>query len=119
MNGPIDPRPGWIRQRTYELQGTGLSYDAAGDQAEADERDRQQCHRCDCDGLLSERAARALVDFNNRKILCRRRFGDSRGDGSGWGVRAQPPLLARSLVGDLEGGDVVLAHGVRAVGVVG
>jgi hypothetical protein len=33
--------------------------------------------------LLSERAARALVDFNNRKILCRRRFGDSRGDGIG------------------------------------
>jgi hypothetical protein len=27
-NTPYDPRPGWVRQRTYELQQTGLSYDA-------------------------------------------------------------------------------------------
>jgi hypothetical protein len=40
MSGPVDPRPGWIRQRTYELQGTGLSYDAARDQAEAEADDK-------------------------------------------------------------------------------
>lgn len=33
---PVDPRPGWVRQRTYELQQTGLSYDAARRQADAE-----------------------------------------------------------------------------------
>jgi hypothetical protein len=40
MSGPVDPRPGWVRQRTYELQGTGLSYDAARDQAETEADDK-------------------------------------------------------------------------------
>jgi hypothetical protein len=30
----VDPRPGWIRQRTFELQQTGMKYDAAHEQAE-------------------------------------------------------------------------------------
>jgi hypothetical protein len=33
---PLDPRPGWIRERTYVLHKSGLSYDAAREQAEAD-----------------------------------------------------------------------------------
>lgn len=36
MTGHIDPRPGWIRQRTYELQQTGLKYSTARAQAEAE-----------------------------------------------------------------------------------
>lgn len=36
MTGPVDPRPGWIRQRIFELQTDGLSYDAAREQAEAE-----------------------------------------------------------------------------------
>lgn len=40
MNGPVDPRPGWVRQRTYELQKTGLSYDAAHRQAESEADDK-------------------------------------------------------------------------------
>jgi hypothetical protein len=31
---PIDPRPGWVRQRTYELHQSGLSWLAAREQAE-------------------------------------------------------------------------------------
>jgi hypothetical protein len=31
-----DPRPGWIRQRTYELHESGMSYDEARKQAEAE-----------------------------------------------------------------------------------
>jgi hypothetical protein len=40
MTGPIDPRPGWIRQRTYELHQSGLRWIDARRQAEteADER---------------------------------------------------------------------------------
>jgi hypothetical protein len=53
-NHIFDPRPGWIRDRTYELHSSGLRWIDARQQAEteADELDRQQCHRCDCDGLL-------------------------------------------------------------------
>jgi hypothetical protein len=40
MTGHIDPRPGWVRQRTYELQKSGLSYDAAHKQAEAEADDK-------------------------------------------------------------------------------
>jgi hypothetical protein len=40
MTGPIDPRPGWVRQRIYELQTSGLSYDAAREQAEAEADDK-------------------------------------------------------------------------------
>jgi hypothetical protein len=29
MTENIDPRPGWVRQRTYELHESGLSYDDA------------------------------------------------------------------------------------------
>jgi hypothetical protein len=37
MTRYIDPRPGWVRQRTYELQQPGLSYAAARrEQAEAE-----------------------------------------------------------------------------------
>lgn len=36
MTGNIDPRPGWVRQRTFELQKAGLSYAAAHKQAEAE-----------------------------------------------------------------------------------
>lgn len=39
MSGPVDPRPGWIRQRTYELQQTGLSYAVAREQAETEAAD--------------------------------------------------------------------------------
>jgi hypothetical protein len=38
MTDHIDPRPGWIRDRTYELHQSGLSYDAARRQAEADDK---------------------------------------------------------------------------------
>jgi|GEM_PF-6307638 len=40
MTNPIDPRPGWIRERTYELHQSGLSYDAARRQAEAEADDK-------------------------------------------------------------------------------
>jgi len=40
MTGPVDPRPGWVRQRTYELQQTGMSYAAAREQAETEAEDR-------------------------------------------------------------------------------
>lgn len=40
MSGPPDPRPSWVRQRTFDLQGTGLSYDAARDQAESEADDK-------------------------------------------------------------------------------
>jgi hypothetical protein len=36
MTEHIDPRPGWITDRTYELHESGLSYDAARKQAEAE-----------------------------------------------------------------------------------
>jgi hypothetical protein len=36
MTHHIDPRPGWVRQRTYELHQSGLSYDAGRTQAEAE-----------------------------------------------------------------------------------
>lgn len=36
MTGHIDPRPGWVRQRTYELQKSGLRYADARVQAEAE-----------------------------------------------------------------------------------
>ncbi|MDT5045124.1 MAG: hypothetical protein QOJ20_3672 [Mycobacterium sp.] len=36
MAGHIDPRPGWVRQRTYELHKSGLSWIAAREQAEAE-----------------------------------------------------------------------------------
>jgi hypothetical protein len=36
MTHYIDPHPGWIRERTYELHQGGLSYDAARKQAEAE-----------------------------------------------------------------------------------
>lgn len=39
MTGPVDPRPGWIRQRTYELHKT-LSYDDARQQAEAEAEEK-------------------------------------------------------------------------------
>jgi hypothetical protein len=35
MTHHIDPRPGWVRQRTYELHQS-TSYDAARQQAEAE-----------------------------------------------------------------------------------
>jgi hypothetical protein len=34
MSGPIDPRPGWVRQRTYELHKSGLSWIAARERAQ-------------------------------------------------------------------------------------
>jgi hypothetical protein len=40
MSNPIDPRPGWVRQRTFELQKSGLSYDAAHRQAESEADDK-------------------------------------------------------------------------------
>lgn len=36
MTEHIDPRPGWVRQRTYELQKSGLRYSDARAQAEAE-----------------------------------------------------------------------------------
>jgi hypothetical protein len=36
MTEHIDPRPGWIRQRTYELQKSGMRYSDARAQAEAE-----------------------------------------------------------------------------------
>lgn len=36
MTDHIDPRPAWVRERTYELHKSGLSYDAALTQAEAE-----------------------------------------------------------------------------------
>ena len=36
MSGPIDPRPGWVRQRTQELHQSGLGWLAARKQAEAE-----------------------------------------------------------------------------------
>jgi hypothetical protein len=40
MTHYIDPRPGWVRQRTYELQKTGLSYAVAREQAETEADDK-------------------------------------------------------------------------------
>jgi hypothetical protein len=40
MTHHIDPRPGWIRDRTYELHQSGMSYDAARTQAEAEADDK-------------------------------------------------------------------------------
>jgi hypothetical protein len=40
MTGPVDPRPGWIRQRTYELHKSGLSWIGAHEQAEAEAEDK-------------------------------------------------------------------------------
>jgi hypothetical protein len=37
---PVDPRPGWVRQRTYELHQSGLSYDAALEQANTEADDK-------------------------------------------------------------------------------
>lgn len=37
---PVDPRPGWVRERTYELHEGGLSYDEARTQAEAEADDK-------------------------------------------------------------------------------
>lgn len=36
MTEHIDPRPDWIRERTYELHEGGMSYDEARTQAEAE-----------------------------------------------------------------------------------
>lgn len=36
MTEHIDPRPGWVRHRIYELQTAGLSYADAREQAEAE-----------------------------------------------------------------------------------
>jgi hypothetical protein len=33
---PLDPRPGWVRQRTYELHKSGLRWIDARKQAEAE-----------------------------------------------------------------------------------
>jgi len=40
MTHHIDPRPGWVRQRTYELHKSGMSWENAHNQAEqeADEK---------------------------------------------------------------------------------
>jgi hypothetical protein len=40
VTGPVDPRSGWIRQRTYELQKSGLRYAVAREQAEAESDDK-------------------------------------------------------------------------------
>jgi hypothetical protein len=40
MTDHIDPRPEWIRERTYELHQSGMSYDAARKQAEAEADDK-------------------------------------------------------------------------------
>jgi hypothetical protein len=37
---PLDPRPSWVRQRTYELQLTGMRWVAAREQAEAEADDK-------------------------------------------------------------------------------
>ena len=36
MTNPIDPRPGWVRQRTQELHRSGLGWIAARKQAETE-----------------------------------------------------------------------------------
>jgi hypothetical protein len=36
MTNYIDPRPSWVRQRTYELHKSGPSWIAARKQAESD-----------------------------------------------------------------------------------
>jgi hypothetical protein len=36
MTYHIDPRPSWVRERTYELQVTGMRYADAREQAEAE-----------------------------------------------------------------------------------
>jgi hypothetical protein len=33
MTAPVDPRPGWVRQRTYDLHKSGLNWIAAREQA--------------------------------------------------------------------------------------
>ena len=40
MTEHIDPRPGWITDRTYELHESGLSYDEARKQAETEADDK-------------------------------------------------------------------------------
>lgn len=40
MTNHIDPGPGWVRQRTYELHKSGLSWIAAREQAEAEADDK-------------------------------------------------------------------------------
>ncbi|AGB25541.1 hypothetical protein Mycsm_05349 [Mycobacterium sp. JS623] len=36
----FDPRPGWLRRRTFELQETGMRYADAREQAEAEADDK-------------------------------------------------------------------------------
>lgn len=36
MTEYIDPRPEWVRERTYELHQSGMSYDDARKQAESE-----------------------------------------------------------------------------------
>jgi hypothetical protein len=40
MTNYIDPRPSWVRQRTYELHKSGLSWIAARKQAESEADDK-------------------------------------------------------------------------------
>lgn len=40
MTDHIDPRPAWVRQRTFELQQSGLSYADARTQAESEAADK-------------------------------------------------------------------------------
>jgi hypothetical protein len=47
MSKHIDPRPAWVRQRTFELQQTGMRYVDAHAQAEAEadeEFDSEDCN---------------------------------------------------------------------------
>jgi hypothetical protein len=37
---PVDPRPGWVRQRTRELHGSGMKWVEAREQAEAEAEDK-------------------------------------------------------------------------------
>jgi hypothetical protein len=37
---PVDPRPGWVRQRTRELHDSGLKWVEAREQAEAEADDK-------------------------------------------------------------------------------
>lgn len=40
MTNPVDPRPGWVRQRTYELHQSGMAYPEARKQAETEADDK-------------------------------------------------------------------------------
>jgi hypothetical protein len=40
MTDTFDPRPGWVRRRTHELQTTGLSYAVAREQAETEAEEK-------------------------------------------------------------------------------